>query len=254
MRKQEDLIMNINKLRNSLINSELSIAAVARKTNLSRTALHNFINGGSIRESTASKIHIALHNLNENITLEGEHNMEAKRMIKLQEENLEYKDLQIQQLRKRNKELEDLQRINPISTEYKEVVADFTTTVQMRNIFSFKKIERCIHSIEKIDVLANALKIDKEVLLTKYFEVGRWIHSLNHPINDIIHKQSLEQLQKVTKNIPEQDKTMKFSFSAFYMRFPITYTHKGNSLNTFSVCKINWSTSPIIETKNVIMH
>lgn len=70
MRKQEDLIMNINKLRNSLINSELSIAAVARKTNLSRTALHNFINGGSIRESTASKIHIALHNLNENITLE----------------------------------------------------------------------------------------------------------------------------------------------------------------------------------------
>jgi len=246
--------MDINKLRNSLMNSELSIASIARKTKLSRTALHNFINGGSIRESTANKINIALHNLNENIVMEGEHNMEAKRVIQLQEESLEYKDLQIKQLQERNKQLEDLQRINPIPTEYEEVVADFTTTVQMRNIFSFKKIERCIHSIENVDVLAKALKIDEEALLNKYFEVGRWINSLDHPINNIIHHHSLSELRKVTKNIPEQDKTMKFSFSAFYMRFPITYVYNNNTLNTLSICKINWSTAPIVETKNVVLY
>tara|TARA_Y100001973_G_C5166944_1_gene316744 strand:+ start:778 stop:1518 length:741 start_codon:yes stop_codon:yes gene_type:complete len=244
--------MDINKLRNSLMNSELSIASIARKTKLSRTALHNFINGGSIRESTANKINIALHNLNENIVLEGEHNMEAKRVIQLQEESLEYKDLQIQQLQARNKQLEDLQRINPIPTEYEEVVSDYTSTVKVRNIFSFKKIERNIQSVDNVDVLAKALKIDKEVLLDKYFCVGRWINSLDHPINTIIHDQSLQRLRKISKNIPQQDKLLRFSFTAFYMRFPITYVHNGNMLNTLSICKINWSTSPVVETKNVI--
>ena len=41
---------------------------------------------------------------------------------------------------------------------------------------------------------------------------------------------------------------------AFYLKFDILYNLDNRFALTKSYCKINWAMSPIIETKNVILH
>jgi hypothetical protein len=166
---------------------------------------------------------------------------------------INYQKKEIVELKEKNQILEANNLINPIPKLYEKVQPDFKTVVKLRNIFSFKSIERCIESIDYPEVISEALKINKKDLVENYFMVGKWVNSLNHSINKIINEKSLKELQSVTKQIPQQHKLYKFTFSAFYMRFFIMYEHNGNSLITESICKINWSTNPIVETKNIII-
>mgnify|MGYP003112520864 CR=1 FL=1 len=254
MRKQEDLIMNINKLRNSLINSELSIAAVARKTKLSRTALHNFINGGSVRESTAKKIDIVLHNLNEDISLSGGHNMEARKIISLQDKTISYQEKELIDLRKKLQASEAEIKFLNIDNHYHTCKYHFRTQVRMRKIFSFKSIERCILSAENTDVLASKLNVSEEDMNYKHLSIGNWHLNNEHPVDKILDKNSLKILKEATSGIPKQAKLFKFTLSSFYLRFDVLYIIENNFCMTQSICKIDWAKDPLITAKNIILH
>jgi len=166
---------------------------------------------------------------------------------------INYQKKEIVELKEKNQILEASNSINPIPKLYEKVQPDFKTIVKLKNIFSFKSIERCIESIDYPEVISEALKMNKKDLVENYFMLGKWVNSLNHPVNKLINDKSLKELQSATKQIPQQHKLFKFTFSAFYMRFFVMYEHNNSTLITESLCKINWSTNPTVETKNIII-
>lgn len=239
MRKQEDLIMNINKLRNSLINSELSIAAVARKTKLSRTALHNFINGGSVRESTAKKIDIVLHNLNEDISLLGGHNMEASKIIDLQDKTIMYQEKEIKYLKK------VINKKQAESTHWEALEYDFICDVTLyREGFKFGRV------INKVtDLKLQAKKLGYSVEKMKYFwDVGvKHTKLKSHPIDTLVDAETQKQIQKNIATLPLIFDAMKSVVGNHYIPQPIIYKHKnGTTVGAISYNKIEWMSLKVI--------
>ena len=177
--------MNINKLRNSLINSELSIAAVARKTKLSRTALHNFINGGSIRESTAEKIDIVLHNLNKDIRLSGGHNMQASKIIDLQDKAMTLQENEIKRLLKEIETLKNTQfQFKNHPSSYPDAFEDMSNMVEeAQNTWNWT----FLNSPTPMSI-ANMKGIITSVNLSLVNNLG-----YNHP-DDMQHKHILEYI------------------------------------------------------------
>ena len=157
-------------------------------------------------------------------------------------------------LKKELEKSEAEKEIIKIDNEYEECKADFETVVQMRNVFSLKTIERCIISIDDINPFADALEMDKEELTKKYYKFGQWYKNNDHPIDKLVDGESLEKLKSATSGIPKQAKLFKFTLGAFYLKFHILYVHNYNFCMTRCFCKINWSTNPVIETKNVVLH
>ena len=234
MRKQEDLIMNINKLRNSLVNSELSIAAVARKTKLSRTALHNFINGGSVRESTAKKIDIVLHNLNEDIRLSGGYNMEAQRIIDNQERLIYYQEKEILQLK------EVINKKQAESTHWEALEYDFIINVTLvRKGFKFARI---IESVTDLDKQAQTLGYGL-LEMEKFWDLGVTHSKIEeHPISKIINRVTEKEIRKNLSTLPMIFDAMKTVVGNHYIPQPIIYKHKnGRNIGAISYNKVEWS-------------
>ena len=234
MRKQEDLIMNINKLRNSLVNSELSIAAVARKTKLSRTALHNFINGGSVRESTAKKIDIVLHNLNEDIRVSGGHNMEASKIIDLQDKTIMYQEKEIQYLK------EVINKKQAEFTHWEALEYDFICNVIL--VRKGLKFGRIIESVTDLDKQSQTLGYLPEDI-EKFWDLGVTHFKMeNHPIDLIINKETQKEIQKSISTLPIIFDAMKAVVGNHYIPQPIIYKHKnGTNIGAISYNKVEWS-------------
>ena len=234
--------MNVNKLRNSLINSELSIAAVARKTKLSRTALHNFINGGSIRESTAKKIDIVLHNLDKDISLTGGHNMEASKIIDLQDKTINYQEEKIASLSKENTELKKVAYAIQ-SKAWNELDYHFYSDVRI----NFIPFQRKVIAMEGsgVDILADRLKLDKDTLLNKYFSLKQWHKFNEHPCDQIVSKKNLIELKKLSVNMPSLFDSLKTMIGEHYFEQIIIYEHNGITVPSVCKIKIHWLESPI---------
>ena len=231
--------MNINKLRNTLINSELSIASIARKTKLSRTALHNFINGGSIRETTANKINIVLHNLNEDIRLSGGHNMEAKRIIELQEKTIIYQEKEIQEL----KELVDKKQAE--STHWEALEYDFICNVTLfRDGYKFGRV---INSTTDLDKQSEILGYTSDEL-KKFWDIGKKHLNLStHPIEAIINEETSKDIKKRIATFPIIFDTMKSLVGNHYISEPIIYKHKdGSKVGAIAYNKVNWRKMEVI--------
>jgi len=233
MRKQEDLIMNINKLRNSLVNSELSIAAVARKTKLSRTALHNFINGGSVRESTAKKIDIVLHNLNEDIRLLGGHNMEASKIIDLQDKTIMYQEKEIKYLKK------VINKKQAESTHWEALEYDFTCNVTL--VRKGLRFGRIIESVTDLDRQAQTLGYQLEEI-EKFYDIGvTHLPMESHPVEAIINAGTQKAIQKQISTLPIIFDAMKTVVGNHYIPQPIIYKHKnGTNIGAISYNKVKW--------------
>jgi len=179
--------------------------------------------------------------------------VENSDIIQNQKKLLEYQEKDIERLKQELKDYKDKERFLGLPKLYEECVPDFRSRVQLRNITSFKSIERNIQSVENPENLANKLDIDVEVLKKEYFSIGNWHISIKHPIDKLVHEQSLDELKSVTKEIPNQNKIYKFTFGYIYLTFDIMYVYKDKSVFTRSFSKAKWSTKPTVETKNTIL-
>ena len=203
--------------------------------------MENYISEGVIKTNEeVNNMDIAPHN-------------DMKERLNDKETIISYQKSEIESLKKRLKTLEDKSKILPLDTIYENTKPDFKTVVCLKNIFNFQSIERQIQSVDNPEVFADAIGMDVDTYLNKYLLIGKWHNSVTHPVNEIIHDDSLAELREATKSIPMQDKMFKFTFSSIYLKFTILYIYKGQSVFTNSFCKINWSTSPTVETKNVIL-
>ena len=180
-------------------------------------------------------------------------NVENSEIIQNQKKLLEYQEKDIERLKQELKDYKDKERFLGLPKMYDECLPDFKSVVKLKNITSFKSIERNITFVENAENLANKLGMDVEVLKKEYFSIGNWHISMEHPIDKLIHEQSLDELKSVTKEIPNQNKIYKFTFGYIYLSFDIMYIYKDKSVFTRSLCKANWSTKPTVETKNIVL-
>ena len=244
--------------------TRIPLTEISKKSGLSRSTLYNWLEGGEIRKRNREKI-LSIYEdeielIDVDVQLKGEVEMnnsihlEAKEELLQKNKLIHYQEKEIDILKKELEKSEAEKEIIKIDNEYEECKADFETVVQMRNVFSLKTIERCIISIDDINPFADALEMDKEELTKKYYKFGQWYKNNDHPIDKLVDGESLEKLKSATSGIPKQAKLFKFTLGAFYLKFHILYVHNYNFCMTRCFCKINWSTNPVIETKNVVLH
>lgn len=102
-------MVNIDKLRVMLLKSHVSISEFSRATNISRTSLHKFLNGGNIRSSTANVIMNALeelHSLSDLPSTSGNVSVKAGYIIELQRNRIRDLEERIELLKSRIKLVE----------------------------------------------------------------------------------------------------------------------------------------------------
>ena len=180
--------------------------------------------------------------------------LKAKEEFEHKNKLIYYQEKEIEDLRKKLKQIESENNLIKLDNAYEDCTPHFQTEVHMRNVFSLKSIERNIKSIDNIKPLAKALNIDSKELYHKYFCFGKWFKNDKHPVDTIIDENSLAVLKSATSGIPKQAKLFQFTMGAFYLKFEVLYLYEDAFCMTQSICKINWSTTPIVNSKNVILH
>ena len=180
--------------------------------------------------------------------------LKAKEEFEHKNRLIYYQEKEIEHLRKKLQQVESENNLIKLDNAYEDCTPHFQTEVHMRNVFSLKSIERNINSIDNIEPLAKALNIDKKELYNKYFCFGKWFKNDEHPVDTIIDENSLAVLKSATAGIPKQAKLFQFTMGAFYLKFEVLYLYKDAFCMTQSICKINWSTTPIVNSKNIILH
>tara|TARA_R100000084_G_scaffold98749_1_gene52908 strand:+ start:2333 stop:3145 length:813 start_codon:yes stop_codon:yes gene_type:complete len=257
--------MNKQTILSWLKATDVPLTVISQKTGISRKTLYNWINGSDIRQSNIDKI-INVYNadieiVNQKLELKGDSKMnqstvqlEASKEFEQKNRLINYQEKEIEELRKKLQQVESENSLIKLDNIYEDCIPDFQTEVHMRNVFSLKSIERNIKSVDHVKPLAKALNLKRKTLYQDYFAIGRWFISNEHPVDTIIDKHSLSVLKSATEGIPKQAQLYQFTMGAFYLKFEVLYIANNRFCMTQSFCKINWSTTPVVNAKNVILH
>ena len=257
--------MNKETILSWLKTTDVPLTVISNKTGVSRKTLYNWINGSEMRRTNIDKI-IDVYNTEIKLTVsdiqvKGDAKMsqntvqlEASKEFEQKNKLIYYQEKEIEDLRKKLKQIESENNLIKLDNAYEDCTPHFQTEVHMRNVFSLKSIERNIKSIDNIKPLAKALNIDKKELYHKYFCFGKCFKNNEHPVDTIIDENSLAVLKSATAGIPKQSKLFQFTMGAFYLKFEVLYLYEDAFCMTQSICKINWSTTPIVNSKNIILH
>lgn len=185
---------------------------------------------------------------NTDIQLKEENNMEiqADYVIGLQKDKIEQqaKEIEILQSYLNNQPIEKLQ--------WNDINPDMESIVLVRNVLSFKKMER------KMTIDKSGVKLEKLLGLPKghnYFDDSKWYPMDEHPINEIIDDKSLKELDKISNTLPSLFESFKFIVGDHYMSFPVIYTYKDKRVVTQCSILLEWRSSPKkILTKTVFIN
>ena len=161
---------------------------------------------------------------------------------------IRYQELDIHKLRKENVALKDY-----IKSSQKEVFSDvrphFSTEISFK--FSFHGIQRRFDTLDNYEVLAEVLKISFEDLKNKYLQPGVWISHNEHPVNKLMEKQSLTQIQGLTDKLPSIWDTMREYTTLHCLNTPVTYDFNGELIHTLCYVQADWGLNPIrVRTKS----
>tara|TARA_R100001443_G_scaffold35589_8_gene49402 strand:+ start:10835 stop:11623 length:789 start_codon:yes stop_codon:yes gene_type:complete len=175
--------------------------------------------------------------------------MDSQSIIELQDYKIKQQEKELVML-KRIIEQQPLQKM-----KFDDVQADMETTVEMKNIFSLKPLERKIYNIEGADVLASKLDIPKEVLINQYFSENNWHITDEHPVDKIICKHTLKELKQMTKSLPTILDSLKWVAGLHYMVTPVKYIKGEHYCNTLCYILLDWKSSPVkVLSKSVFIN
>ena len=243
-------------IKNWLRSTDVPLTKISRELNVSRNTLYSWMSGKSdIRHSNIERF----------MELYGDRLQSSKgeestmnnyyKQVGNSDDELGYIGLlkdKIKVLQKENTILGNILKTNPFSDAiYDSVTPDFETTVHLkykdgglqRTIFTKsweglkKKTNEQIYSEWK-EAIANgvAYKMDE------------------HPVNQILTKSSLDEVQGYTKMLIPILNAMKIMVGGG-ISLPISYEIRDMEIHTQCYMKIFWWENPHrIETRNVIMH
>jgi transcriptional regulator with XRE-family HTH domain len=239
--------------------SDLSYSAIAKKADVSREQLYRWKNAEVNDPSSDSLFAIAdalgytvKHHNTKNLKLMKKLNtgdnttMDTQKdtMINNQQKLINIYESQITQLENQNKALESSQTRTVESVLYDQLKWDWITTVDVK-ISLTKGITRRIYDLQNIEKMAQSLDTTIDIILP-YFDVTTFHKMYDHPINQIITKESLKALRHKTDTFLEIIKdgvkkgmqTLDFFLGNHYITIFIDYELNNKTCKTITHCKM----------------
>tara|TARA_R100000655_G_scaffold91856_1_gene132759 strand:+ start:104 stop:934 length:831 start_codon:yes stop_codon:yes gene_type:complete len=195
-----------------------------------------------------------IKNLNEKVSIK-DNNIEiiedldmvdAKYIIDLQKDKIKQQEKEISMYR----DYIDTQPLQKL--QFDEIMEDMSSTVEVRNVFSLKPMER------KMAFAKGSEKLEKALGLPKghgYFAPNKWFGFNSHPVDAIIAKDTLKELKGITKTLPSLFESLKFMVGNHYMSFPVIYEYKNKRVRTMCYILLDWMSAPKkILTKSILLN
>ena len=172
--------------------------------------------------------------------------LEASYIIDLQRDKIKQQEKEIAMY----KDYVDRQPLQKL--QFDDITEDMSSTVEVRNVFSLKPMER------KMVIGKGGEKLEKALGLPKghgYFAPNEWFTMDSHPVDAIMAKDTLNELKGITKTLPSLFESLKFMVGNHYMSFPVIYEYKNKRVRTMCSILLDWTSSPKrILTKTVILN
>jgi len=232
------VLENSDKILNWLKTTRIPLTEIASKTGLSRSTLYNWLEGGVIRERNEFKILSMYSNdielTNTDIQLEGDNSMDARYVIELQKDKIEHLNVEVDSLKTALKEKQGE------STHWEELPYDFISKVTLqRKGLSFG---RTIDSVTDLDRLSEVLGYSVSEL-EDLWSIGTFYNFKEHPIDEIIAKGTLKEIDKQMKTLPYIFDSIKSMVGDHYIPQPLVYIHKnGEHIGAIAFAKVQWRT------------
>lgn len=250
--------MNKQIIKEWLKTTKIPLTVISRELNISRNTLYTWMKPESdMRSNNVEKILEVYGNDIKNTQKEYEMGFSDLH----QEEDLSYAGLlkdKINALTKENEMLQNMLQHNPWSdTVYEQTQPDFTTNVLIT--YENSVLRRMITDVKGINESKKLTESQKQ-RYSSLISVNEWFRMNDHPINDIIEKESLKSVQGYTRWLLPIVNAMKIMVGGG-ISLPIWYdfnkgleNKKQDIVKTQCYMKIHWWENPKrIETKNVIM-
>mgnify|MGYP003151322562 CR=1 FL=1 len=237
----------------------LTISELNRRTGLSRTVFYAWQKGKfeNLQEESVQKVADATNTIiqiegnrvlipEQDIQIKGEANVDAQYIIDLQKDKIKAQEKEIAMFKEHIK-TQPLQKL-----QFDDIAEDMSSTVYVRNVFSLKPMER------KMTKFKNSEIIEKKLGLPKghdFFGEDQWFSFNEHPVDNIIDKNTLNELNKITRTLPSLFESLKFMVGSHYMTFPVVYEYKNKRVRTMCYILLDWMSSPKrILTKSIILN
>ena len=222
-----------------------TISQLSIDTGIGRQQIHRWLNGSAKKIHNKSLAAVAsalgysitktpagLETSHHNQT--GELDMDTRYLIDLQRDKIESQNIEIDKLK------EMISEKTSEKTHWDMLQFDFKVKVKL--IRKGFKIGRTIVDVDNMIILSDrtGFSVDE---LKEYYQLGKKYSQMDdHPINNIIDKESIKVLQEHTKSMPYIFESLKNMVGNHYIPVPVTYiTKSGKGLvHTITYNKINW--------------
>ena len=236
----------------------IPVKAISTKANISRNTLHSWINGGQTRSKNLQKLYDAFTDeillfKNTKLTLNKGGGLSVRQNISNEEENnqidasyvVKLQKNEISRLEQENAQLKE--SMYPVQSKSWDLLEyDFYSDVRL----TFIPFKRTVYNLKEgnlgngIKHLAKSLNIDYDVLMKNYFQIKKWHPFNEHPVNDLIEKTNLKELQKLSFEMPTLFNSLKMVVGEHYFRQFITYRYKENIVHSICYIKVHWLEHP----------
>ena len=244
-------------LKQAIDNHGYNITDLQEKTGVTRSQLYRWINGDAKNiqqksfQAVAHNLGYVINHAEDGIEVihhiqepEDIMNTQKDTMISNQQKLIDIYETKITHLETQNKLLENTQTRTVESVLYDELLYDWMTTVDVK-VSLTKGITRRIYDLKNIDLMAKSLNTTTNTILS-YFDTSTYHKMDQHPINQIIAKESLKALKHKTDTflgiikdgVKKGMETLDFFLGNHYITIFIDYELNGESCKTITHCKI----------------
>jgi predicted transcriptional regulator len=233
----------------------MPMSVIQRYCNENNTQITDYIS--PVLKTKTRQKQTDIKNLNEKVSIKDDNieitrdleMVDAKYIIDLQKDKIEQQQRELVML-KNVIENQPLQKM-----KFDDVQADMETTVEIKNIFSLKPTERKVSKAEGYEKIAKIINIESETYKNKFLSVGNWHLTDKHPVDEVIDKDTLKELKKMTRNLPTVLDSLKWVAGLHYMVIPVRYVYQGAYCNTICYLLLDWKSKPVkVLSKSIIIN
>jgi len=218
------------RLLNFLNTTDIPYSIISKELGVSRNTLYNWQNGGKIRLKNKNKINDFL-NKNDN-----EDNMANHQyLIDLQKEKIERLEKDLEQHKNR-----------PIQTSQWDSLEYHMYSV-VKVTYSFPNIVgRTMTILENRDRIEHYLGYNQQDI-EDLWQIGTYYKVFNnHPINAIVAKQSLKDIDKQVSTMPTLFDSLKNMIGSHFIPVPVSFICKDKSIqHSITYNKVDWPNKSI---------
>lgn len=243
-------LQNSEKILKWLKTTRIPLTEISNKTGLSRSTLYNWLEGGVIRERNELKLlsvySTEIELTNTKIQLEGDDSMDARYVIELQKDKIDHLNSEIKDLRTILKEKQ------AESTHWEELPYDFISNVTLAR--KGTHFGRTVDSITDLERQSSILGYSVNEL-KEYWSIGNFYNFNEHPIDKIISKETLQEIDKQMTTLPYIFDSIKSMVGDHYIPQPIMYISKNRELvGAVAYAKVQWRTLKVTAKVQFLIH